>query len=64
MEARAETELVTLPEEIIIGRWKIMSDGIVRSRIKDNLQESIGCLMKAELHRYGWLCPNERANRA
>jgi hypothetical protein len=46
-------ELATLPEEIIIGRRKILGDWIVRSRIKDNLQESIGSLLKAELHRYG-----------
>jgi hypothetical protein len=40
MEAHEETELVELPEEIIIDRWKILGDRIVRSRIKDNLQES------------------------
>jgi GTP-binding protein EngB required for normal cell division len=46
-------ELATLPEEITLGRWKILGDRIVRSRIKDSLQESIGSLLKKELHRYG-----------
>jgi hypothetical protein len=53
MAARTETELTTLSEGIIISRWKILGDRIVRSPIKDNLQESIGCLLKAKLHRYG-----------
>ena len=46
-------ELATLPEEITLGRWKILGDRIVRSRIKDSLQESIGSLLKKELHLYG-----------
>jgi hypothetical protein len=46
-------ELATLPAEITIGRWKILGDRIVRSRIKDSLQESIGSLLKKELHLYG-----------
>ena len=46
-------ELATLPEEITLGRWKILGDRIVRSRIKDSLQESVGALLKRELHLYG-----------
>ena len=46
-------ELATLPEEITIGRWKILGDQIVRSRIKGSLQESSGPLLKKELHLYG-----------
>jgi hypothetical protein len=55
MATCADTELAMLPETKIIGRWKILGDRIVRSRTKGNLQESIGSLLKAELHRYGWL---------
>jgi GTP-binding protein EngB required for normal cell division len=46
-------ELSTLPEEITIGRWKILGDQIVRSRIKGSLQESSGSLLKKALHVYG-----------
>jgi hypothetical protein len=46
-------ELITLPEEITLGLWKILGDPIVRSRIKDGLQESIGSLFKKESHLYG-----------
>ena len=46
-------ELATLPEEITVGRWKILGDRIVRSRIQHGLQESIGSLLKRELHLYG-----------
>jgi GTP-binding protein EngB required for normal cell division len=46
-------ELATLPEEITIGRWKILGERIVRSRIKDSLQENSGPLLKKELHLYG-----------
>jgi hypothetical protein len=46
-------ELATLPEEILLGRWKILGDRIVRSRIKESLQQSIGSLLKRELHLYG-----------
>jgi hypothetical protein len=46
-------EFAPLPEEITLGRWKILGDRIVRSRIKNSLQESIGPLLKKELHLYG-----------
>jgi hypothetical protein len=47
-------ELATLPAEITIGRWRILGDRIVRSRIRDSLQKkSIGSLLKKELHLYG-----------
>jgi hypothetical protein len=46
-------ELAALPEEITIGRWKILGDRIVRSRIKASLEASIGSLLRRELHLYG-----------
>jgi hypothetical protein len=48
--------LTTLPEGIIISSWKILGDRIVRSRIKDILQESIGSLLKASCIVTVWLC--------
>lgn len=46
-------EMATLPSEINVGRWKFLGVGIVRSRIKTSLRESIGPLLKDELHLYG-----------
>jgi hypothetical protein len=46
-------ELAALPTEITIGRWKIMGDRIVRSRIRSSLHEGIGSLLKKELRLYG-----------
>jgi hypothetical protein len=46
-------ELATLPAEVTIGRWKILGDRIVRSRISSSLQEGIGSLLKKELRLYG-----------
>lgn len=46
-------ELAALPSEINISHWKFLGEGIVRSRIKTSLRESIGPLLKDELHLYG-----------
>ncbi|HEX4020340.1 MAG TPA: dynamin family protein [Acidobacteriaceae bacterium] len=46
-------ELAALPYEITISYWKFLGEGIVRSRIKTSLRESIGSLLKDELHLYG-----------
>jgi GTP-binding protein EngB required for normal cell division len=46
-------ELAALPSEIAVGRWKILGDRIVRSRIRASLQESSGSLLKKELQLYG-----------
>jgi len=46
-------ELAVLPSEINVGHWKFLGEGIVRSRIKTSLRDSIGPLLKDELHLYG-----------
>ncbi len=46
-------ELAVLPQPIRLGPWKFLGESIVRSRIKANLNDSIGSLLKGELHLYG-----------
>lgn len=46
-------ELAALPSEINLNHWKFLGEGIIRSRIKTILRESIGLLLKDELHLYG-----------
>jgi hypothetical protein len=46
-------ELAALPSAVRVSHWKILGDGIIRSRVKTSLRESIGSLMKDELHQYG-----------
>jgi len=46
-------ELATLPDAISVSHWKFLGDALVRSRIKTSLRESIGPLLKDELHHYG-----------
>jgi len=46
-------ELAVLPTEINVGHWKFLGEAIVRSRIKTSLRDSIGPLLKDELHLYG-----------
>lgn len=46
-------EMAGLPSEIDVSHWKFLGEGIVRSRIKSSLRESIGSLLKDELHLYG-----------
>lgn len=46
-------ELATLPSEINFGHWKFLGEAVVRSRIRSSLRESIGPLLKDELHLYG-----------
>ncbi len=46
-------ELAALPSEINVSHWKFLGEGIVRSRIKTSLRQSIGPLLKNELHLYG-----------
>jgi hypothetical protein len=45
--------LAALPSAARVGHWKLLGDGILRSRIKTSLRESIGSLVKGELHQYG-----------
>ena len=46
-------ELASLPEPINMTPWMFLGTGIVRSRIRKALRESIGPLVKQELHLYG-----------
>ena len=46
-------ELAALPSEISVGHWKFLGEAIVRSRIKTSLRDSVGPLLKDELHLYG-----------
>jgi hypothetical protein len=46
-------ELAALPEEINTGHSMFMGDGVVRSKIRRRLRQSVGELLKQELHRYG-----------
>jgi GTP-binding protein EngB required for normal cell division len=46
-------ELAALPSPVRVSHWKFLGEAIVRSRIKTSLRESIGSLMKDELHQYG-----------
>jgi hypothetical protein len=46
-------ELAVLPQPIRLGHWKFLGESIVRTRIKTNLNDSTGPLMKDELHLYG-----------
>jgi len=46
-------ELAALPPEINVGHWNFLGEGIVRARIKASLRNSIGPLLKDELHHYG-----------
>ena len=46
-------ELATLPEAINMSHWMFLGTGIVRSRIRKALRDSIGDLIKHELHHYG-----------
>jgi len=46
-------ELAALPDEITVGRWKILGDRVVRARIKTSLEASTGPLLKQELQLYG-----------
>jgi hypothetical protein len=46
-------ELAALPNAVSVSHWKFLGEGILRSRVKTSLRESIGYLMKDELHQYG-----------
>ncbi|MHB1938493.1 MAG: dynamin family protein [Acidobacteriaceae bacterium] len=46
-------ELAVLPRSISLSHWKFLGESMVRSRIKASLNESIGSLLKNELHLYG-----------
>jgi GTP-binding protein EngB required for normal cell division len=46
-------ELALLPEPLNMSHWMFLGAGFVRSRIRKALRESIGPLVKQELHLYG-----------
>jgi hypothetical protein len=46
-------ELASLPEAIHNRAWMFLGSGVARSGIKNKLRESIGALLKQELHAYG-----------
>ncbi len=46
-------ELAALPPEINVSHWKLFGERIVRARVKAGLADSIGPLLKDELHLYG-----------
>ncbi|MGC1869610.1 MAG: dynamin family protein [Acidobacteriaceae bacterium] len=46
-------EMAELPSEINTSHWMVFGDGVVRSRIKKLLRESIGGLLQQELQLYG-----------
>jgi hypothetical protein len=46
-------ELASLPQAINMSHWMFLGTGVVRSRIRKALRESIGPLVKQELHLYG-----------
>ena len=46
-------ELANLPETIGLSRWNLWGEGVLRSRIRASLKESIGAHLREELHLYG-----------
>lgn len=46
-------ELAVIPQSISLSHWKFLGESIMRSRIKASLNESVGSLLKNELHLYG-----------
>lgn len=46
-------ELAVIPQSISLSHWKFLGESIMRSRIKASLNDSVGSLLKNELHLYG-----------
>jgi hypothetical protein len=46
-------ELPSLPNAINMSTWKFLGTSVVRVRIRKALRESIGAVLKQELHHYG-----------
>jgi GTP-binding protein EngB required for normal cell division len=46
-------ELAELPQQVGLSRWNLWGEGVLRSRIKRSLRESIGSHLRHELHLYG-----------
>lgn len=46
-------ELAVLPQTVGINHWKFFGEGVLRSRVRASLRESIGSHLREELHLYG-----------
>jgi GTP-binding protein EngB required for normal cell division len=46
-------ELAALPEAVGLSRWNMWGEGVLRSRIRASLRESIGAHLRQEIHLYG-----------
>ena len=46
-------EPAVLPDDISVAHWKLWGDGVLRSRIRSRLRESLGAHIRQELHLYG-----------
>lgn len=46
-------ELAVLPQTVSVVNWKFFGEGILRSRVRASLRESIGSHLREELHLYG-----------
>ena len=46
-------EMAALPNDISTSHWMFLGDGVVRSRIRKSLRQSIGELLQQELRLYG-----------
>lgn len=46
-------ELANLPKTIGLNRWNLWGEGMLRSKIRASLRESIGSHLREELHLYG-----------
>jgi hypothetical protein len=45
-------EFATIPGEINIGPWRFLGEGVVRSRIRSSLKQTVGNALKEELRQY------------
>jgi GTP-binding protein EngB required for normal cell division len=45
-------ELATIPGEINMGYWKFLGEGVVRSRTRSSLEQTVGNELKEELRQY------------
>jgi GTP-binding protein EngB required for normal cell division len=46
-------ELATLPEDMNVSRWMFLGSRFLRYKTRTSLQQSVGALVKQELHLYG-----------
>ena len=46
-------EMAARPKDINPSRWMFLGDGVVRSKISNSLRQSVGIVLRQELHSYG-----------